>query len=327
MEVAAARASYSASMSEQPGSDPFGDFQRWLMKAGARSISRDVTDRVKSTMGGGKAKEHTDVWDGATTPDPTDEPPECQWCPICRAARKARDSGGSSAGFSEQVAGAADALAGLTRDAFSLFESAMRAQPTTPRRPAGGSPTAKPPTATSPTATPPTAAPTTSTAAPTTSTPTPAPPPPPTPPPATPTPSPTAPTAPDQRSWERSDDGTVVGPGVGWPTVVHPKHEDDEAPHEGGDREERGQTGDGRPDGGADQQVEGAAEWRDPGALSHRVEPGQRRRHRRHVVLVGRVVGRDRVPGAGRHGARPRAAAEVWPRLARQRDRQPRQSR
>jgi hypothetical protein len=215
-------------MSEQPGSDPFGDFQRWLMKAGARSITRDVTDRVKSTMGGGKAKAHTDVWDEATTTDPTDEPPECQWCPICRAARKARDSGGSSAGFSEQVAGAADALAGLTRDAFSLFESAMRAQPTTPRRPAGGTPAAKPPTAT-----PPTAEPTTSTAAPTT---------------------------PDQRSWERSDDGTVVGPGVGWPTVVHPKHEDDEAPHEGGDREERGQTGDGRPDGGTDQQVEGSAE-------------------------------------------------------------------
>jgi hypothetical protein len=245
-------------MSEQPGSDPFGDFQRWLMKAGARSITRDVTDRVKSTMGGGKAKAHTDVWDEATTTDPTDEPPECQWCPICRAARKARDSGGSSAGFSEQVAGAADALAGLTRDAFSLFESAMRAQPTTPRRPAGGTPTAKPPTAAPPTTAPPTTAPTTSTATPTTSTPTPA-----TPPPATPTPSPAAPTAPappDQRSWERSDDGTVVGPGVGWPTVVHPKHEDDEAPHEGGDREERGQTGDGRPDGGTDQQVEGSAE-------------------------------------------------------------------
>jgi len=225
-------------MSEQPGSDPFGDFQRWLMKAGARSITRDVTDRVKSTMGGGKAKAHTDVWDEATTTDPTDEPPECQWCPICRAARKARDSGGSSAGFSEQVAGAADALAGLTRDAFSLFESAMRAQPTTPRRPAGGTPTAKPATAKPPTAKPPTAAPATGTSTPSTST----------------------PSTPDQRPWERSDDGTVVGPGVGWPTVVHPKHEDNEPPHEGGDREERGQTGDGRPDGGTDQQVEGSAE-------------------------------------------------------------------
>ena len=236
-------------MSEQPGSDPFGDFQRWLMKAGARSITRDVTDRVKSTMGGGKAKAHADVWDEATTTDPTDEPPECQWCPICRAARKARDSGGSSAGFSEQVAGAADALAGLTRDAFSLFENAMRSGPTTSPRP-GGTPTAKPPTATSPTATPPTATPPTAT--PPTSTWSTA-----TSPTATPSATP-APTA--ARPWERSDDGTVVGPGVGWPTVVHPKHQDDEAPHEGGDRQERGEPGDGGPDGGTDQQVDGSAE-------------------------------------------------------------------
>ena len=224
-------------MSEQPGSDPFGDFQRWLMKAGARSITRDVTDRVKSTMGGGRAKAHTDVWDEATTTDPTDEPPECQWCPICRAARKARDSGGSSAGFSEQVAGAADALAGLTRDAFSLFESAMRTQSAAPRRPAAKP---GPPPAPS-TATPGAAAPAPAQ-------------------PQTPTPSAPTPTAPDARSWERSDDGTVVGPGVGWPTVVHPKHDDDEAPHEGGDRQEGGQPGDGGPDGGADQQVEGSAE-------------------------------------------------------------------
>jgi hypothetical protein len=226
LELAAAEASYPASMSEQPGSDPFGDFQRWLMKAGARSITRDVTDRVKSTMGGGKAKAHTDVWDEATTTDPTDEPPECQWCPICRAARKARDSGGSSAGFSEQVAGAADALAGLTRDAFSLFETAT--SPTATPAPATPAP-ATPPTATPPAEAPPAAA---------------------TPPPA----------AAEPRSWERSDDGTVVGPGVGWPTVVHPKHEDDEAPHEGGDREEGGQTGDAGTDGGTDQQVEGSAE-------------------------------------------------------------------
>jgi hypothetical protein len=254
-------------MSEQPGSDPFGDFQRWLMKAGARSITRDVTDRVKSTIGGGKAKTYADVWDEATTTDPTEEPPECQWCPICRAARKARDSGGSSAGFSEQVAGAADALAGLTRDAFSLFESAMRAQPAPPRRPPGAptappgtaspatapptptwrtatSPAAPPAPATPPTATPPTATPPTEAATA----------------PATPPTAPTAPITPEPRSWERSDDGTVVGPGVGWPTVVHPKHEDDEAPHEGGDRQERGQSGDGGPDGGTDQQVEGSAE-------------------------------------------------------------------
>jgi len=246
-------------MSEQPGSDPFGDFQRWLMKAGARSITRDVTDRVKSTMGGGRAKSRTDVWDEATTEVLTDEPPECQWCPICRAARRARESGGAPAGFGEQIAGAADALAGLTRDAFSLFEAAMRTPPTTPPRQSGASTTsatAKPPT-TSATATPTTpSAPSAPTA--------------PTGPTAPTAPAPTAqPTTPPQpepqaqpepRPWPRSDDGTVVGPGVGWPTVVHPQYQDDEPAHEGGDGQEGGQAGDGGPGGGADQQVEGSAE-------------------------------------------------------------------
>jgi hypothetical protein len=120
----------------EPARDPIGDFQRWLMKAGARSMSREVAARVKSTMGGGKASsKHADVWDTATTEPPGDEPPECQWCPICRAARRYRDSGsgGGTADLGSQLAGAADALAGLTRDAFSMFESAVRQQ----QRPAG----------------------------------------------------------------------------------------------------------------------------------------------------------------------------------------------
>ena len=197
------------------------------MRAGARSVTREVSERVKSTIGAatGNAGKHADVWDTATTEDPTDEPPECQWCPICRAARRARDGSAPSAGLSGQFAGAADALAGLTRDAFSLFESAMRTPP--PR-------------------------PTTST--PTSSTPPPAPTPPSAP------PQPPTPGKPDPQTWVSSDDGTVVGPGVGWPTVVHPKHEHDEAAHEGGDREERGEPGDRGPDGGTDQQVQGTAE-------------------------------------------------------------------
>ena len=35
-------------MSTEPGSDPIGDFQRWLMKAGARSLGRDVAGRVRA---------------------------------------------------------------------------------------------------------------------------------------------------------------------------------------------------------------------------------------------------------------------------------------
>jgi hypothetical protein len=193
-------------MSTEPGSDPIGDFQRWLMKAGARSLGRDVAGRVKSTLGGGGGAKNDDVWDTATTEEPTDEPPECQWCPICRAARRYRDSGGSGAG---QFAGVGDTLAGLTRDAFSLFDAALRASQRPAPPASGGAP----------------------------------------------------PPAPHAGGHGPSDHGAVVvGPGVGWPTVVHPQHEDDEAPDEGGDREEGGEPRDGGTGGGADEQVEGTAE-------------------------------------------------------------------
>jgi len=53
-------------MSTQPGSDPIGDFQRWLMRAGAKSIGRDVAGRVRSTLGGGGGgAKNEDVWDTA----------------------------------------------------------------------------------------------------------------------------------------------------------------------------------------------------------------------------------------------------------------------
>jgi hypothetical protein len=200
-------------MSTEPGSDPMGDFQRWLMRTGAKSIGKDVASRVKSTLGGGGAKQG-DVWDTATTEELTDEPPECQWCPICRAARKYRDTGGSTATLGGQFAGVGDTLAGLTRDAFGLFDAAMRASqrpadaPRTAGRPAGK--------------------------------------------PAEPAGQPGA---------GDSDNGTVVvGPGIGWPAVVHAQHQDDEAADERGDREEGGEPGDGGTDGSADEQVERTAE-------------------------------------------------------------------
>jgi hypothetical protein len=196
-------------MSTEPGNDPIGDFQRWLMKAGARSIGRDVADRVRSTIGGNNDK-NADVWETATSEVP-DEPPECQWCPICRAARRYREGGGTAPDLGGQVQGVSDALAGLTRDAFSLFDAALRAT-------SGGASGAKRPTTRA-----------------------------------------TVETS-DTVDKSSSDDGTVVGPGVGWPTVVHAEHQDDEAADEGGDREESGEAGDGLPDSGADEQVERPAE-------------------------------------------------------------------
>jgi hypothetical protein len=258
LERARAGWSYAASMSEEPGSDPIGDLQRWLMRAGARSVTREVTDRVRSTIGGaaGRSGKQADVWDTATTEAPTDEPPECQWCPICRAARRARDGSAPAAGLGGQFAGAADALAGLTRDAFSLFEAAMR---TPPPRPAGTTPAGTAPAGTAPAGTAP-AGTTPASTAPAGSTASRGTPAPSAPDVMSPPTTPETPDTPDPRTWVSSDDGTVVGPGVGWPTVVHPKHEHDEAAHESGDRQEGGEPGDRGPDGGGDQQVEGTAE-------------------------------------------------------------------
>ena len=206
-------------MSTEPGSDPVGDFQRWLMRTGAKSIGRDVASRVRSTIGGGGGAKQGDVWDTATTEELTDGPPECEWCPICRAARRYRDSGGSTANLGGQFAGVGDTLAGLTRDAFGLFDAAIRASqrpsdaPRTAGRPAdkpGGRPDDRPA---------------------------------------------------GQPGAEDSDHGTVVvGPGIGWPTVVHAEHDDNEAADERGDREEGGQPGDGGAGGVADEQVERTAE-------------------------------------------------------------------
>jgi len=197
-------------MSSEPASDPIRDLQRWLMKAGARSLGRDVADRVRSTAGGGRGRgKPANVWETATTEPPGDEPPECLWCPICRAARRYRDSGATGAGLSGQLAGVGDTLAGFTRDAFSIVEAAMRAS----QRPAGAGKADAEKAST------------------------------------------------DADAGEAgSDNGTVVGPGVAWPTAVHSQDEHGEPADEGGDGEESSEPGDLPSDGRGDEQVEGPAE-------------------------------------------------------------------
>ncbi len=111
-------------MTQEPsrsGQDPIGDFQRWLVRSGARSVSREVGDQIRSMLGlgGGPA----DVWSRATAP-PADEAPECAWCPFCRAARVLRESG---PGVSSQMAAAGEAVGVLARDAMSVVESALGA--------------------------------------------------------------------------------------------------------------------------------------------------------------------------------------------------------
>ena len=108
----------------RPG-DPVADFQRWLMKAGARSMANQVAGQVKRTLGT-ERRDSGDVWDTATNEPPPNEAPECQWCPVCQAARAARLGGGS--GLGAQLANAGGALASVVQDAFSVFEQAMKTQ-------------------------------------------------------------------------------------------------------------------------------------------------------------------------------------------------------
>jgi hypothetical protein len=104
----------------QPGSDPIGELQRWLVRSGARSVTRQLGDQVRTVLGGSN-NTHGDVWENATAGS---EAPECQWCPICRARRRLRESG---PGLSSTVAAAGDAVSVVLQDAAAAFEAAMAA--------------------------------------------------------------------------------------------------------------------------------------------------------------------------------------------------------
>jgi hypothetical protein len=106
-------------------SDPVVDFQRWLMKAGARSMANQVADQVKRTIGS-ERRDKGDVWDTATNELPPNEAPECQWCPVCQAARAARMGGAS--GLGAALSGAGTVLGSVVQDAFSAFEQVMKTQ-------------------------------------------------------------------------------------------------------------------------------------------------------------------------------------------------------
>jgi hypothetical protein len=114
----------------QPASDLVGDVQRWLLRTSARGVSRGLNDQIRTALRGGG---HGDVWETATADE---EPPECAWCPICRARRRLRESG---PGLASHVAAATDAVGVVMQDAVSAFEAAMAAAGRQ-ARPRSGSP-------------------------------------------------------------------------------------------------------------------------------------------------------------------------------------------
>jgi len=105
------------------GSEVLTDFQRWLLRSSAKNMRREISGQVRKTLGGGRP-DRADVWDTATTEIPPEvgESPECQWCPICRAARRMRESG---PGLGDQLWTAGDAVAAAVQDAMRAFDSVL----------------------------------------------------------------------------------------------------------------------------------------------------------------------------------------------------------
>ena len=105
------------------GNDLIGDFQRWLLRAGARGMSRELADQVRTALG--KTQQQTgDVWKTATTEPAPGEAPECAWCPLCRAARLVREAKPTR---DTRVAAVGDALTTVVQDAVSVLEAALAA--------------------------------------------------------------------------------------------------------------------------------------------------------------------------------------------------------
>lgn len=104
------------------GNDLIGDFQRWLLRAGARGMSRELADQVRTALG--RNQPSGDVWETATAGPAPGEAPECAWCPLCRAARIVREA---KPGRDTRVAAVGDALTTVVQDAVSVLEAALAA--------------------------------------------------------------------------------------------------------------------------------------------------------------------------------------------------------
>jgi hypothetical protein len=143
--------------SPPPRPDLIGDLNRWLIRQGAKNVRKEIGGQVRRTFGGGRSAT-TDVWDTVTNeiPPVEGEAPECQWCPICRAARRMRDSG---PGIGGQLSGAGEAVASAVQDAFNALDGLLSKtgggnaqRDTEPRRttPGGTAPGATAPGGTAP---------------------------------------------------------------------------------------------------------------------------------------------------------------------------------
>jgi hypothetical protein len=108
------------------GPDITSEIQRWLIRSGARNMRRELTGQFRKTF---NRAEQDNVWGVATTeppPGPSGEAPECAWCPVCRAARRIRESG---PGVGGHLAGAGDVVATAVQEALSAFDAVLSTGP------------------------------------------------------------------------------------------------------------------------------------------------------------------------------------------------------
>jgi hypothetical protein len=117
-----------------PSSDVLSEFQRWLLRNSAKTMRKEITGQVRRTFSGSGRQDSGDVWDTATTEIPlgVGEAPECQWCPICRAARRMRDSGPS---IGDHLSTAGDAVAAAVQDALGAVDSVLSRASGQPKAP------------------------------------------------------------------------------------------------------------------------------------------------------------------------------------------------
>jgi hypothetical protein len=119
---------------EQRAAGLAGEMQRWLIKSSAKSVRDEFGGQVRKAFRGSDSK-HADSWATATNepPDAADEPPECAWCPVCRAARRiarARPAADGSGG--PRLSDAADVVASAVRDALAGLDALLSYRPTGP---------------------------------------------------------------------------------------------------------------------------------------------------------------------------------------------------
>lgn len=117
---------------EQRAAGLASEIQRWLIRTSARSMRDEMGGQVRKML---RSQEppRGDAWATATTESPhaADEPPECAWCPVCRAARRmsqAKAAGPEGRG-GPRLSDAADVMAAAVRDALAGLEAMLSYRP------------------------------------------------------------------------------------------------------------------------------------------------------------------------------------------------------